>query len=76
MKLKNFNIFQSQQDPRWGEDEIKSGVKLKDYGCLVTDISVVANFYGMDETPDEVVDKINAKGGFTSDGSYYWGKAE
>jgi hypothetical protein len=76
MKLKNFTIFQSQKDPRWGESYIKGTAKLKDYGCLVADISMVANFYGMDETPDEVVNKINAKNGFTSAGEYYWGKAE
>ena len=73
-------IIQSQQDKRWGDKNIKPSAKIKDFGCLITVISIVVNYFrverGFDETPDEVVDKINAKSGFTSDGSYYWGKAE
>jgi len=74
MKIK-LPIIQSQKDPRWGNKDIKSGVKIKDYGCLITDISIVCNYYGMSETPDEVVEKINQKNGFTKAGEYYWGKA-
>jgi uncharacterized protein YvpB len=68
-------VIQSQKDPRWASKLIKAGVSIGDYGCLASCQSMVVNYYGMNETPEELVGKINAKNGYTSDGSYYWGKA-
>lgn len=67
-------VIQSQKDSRWGSKLIKAGVSIADYGCLATCQSMVACFFGMNETPEEVVNKINAKNGYTSAGEYYWGK--
>jgi hypothetical protein len=55
----------SQMDPRWknkplGQDTLTIGK----YGCLLTSLAMVANYYGANETPDALNDKLKAVGGF------------
>jgi hypothetical protein len=54
-------------DPRWknkplGFDKITIG----NYGCLMTSMTMVANYYGFNETPDTVNEKMKAVQGFQS----------
>lgn len=76
MRLQNFTIIQSQKDSRWGNEDMRNGVKIKDYGCLLTCISMTVNYYGVSETPLGVVNKLNRVNGITYNGSYYWKKSE
>lgn len=55
----------SQQDPRWknkrlGQDTITIGK----WGCLLTCMTMVANGFGADETPETLNDKLKGAGGF------------
>lgn len=69
----NLPIIYSQADPRWADNTIgNSGLKFKGYACLLCSEAMCAKYYGYDETPVTLHDKIVAKGGFTNDGRYYW----
>lgn len=55
----------SQQDPRWKNTPLgSSSVTIGGYGCLLTSMTMVANYYGFNETPATVNDKMKAVGGF------------
>lgn len=53
-----------QRDPKWGNDQMgKSGLKLKDYGCLCTSISMLDG-----RTPKEVNALFSKAGAYNSNG--------
>lgn len=63
----------SQKDPQWAEKELgNSGLKMKNFGCLVTDVAQALTLAGWNITPGELVDKLNQVGGFDSDGLLQW----
>ena len=55
----------SQQDPRWKDNPLgNSSLTIGDYGCLMTSMTMVANYYNNNETPATVNEKMTAVGGF------------
>jgi len=72
MKL-TLPIIYWQKDPRWASKKIgKSSLTFSQAACLICCEAMIAKYYGREETPETLHDKIEAKGGFTSTGSYYW----
>jgi len=55
-----------QNDPKW--KGIKLGNQSKEtigsWGCLLTSLTMVANGYGFDETPETINEKMKSAGGF------------
>jgi hypothetical protein len=67
----------SQKDPRWGEKELgSSGLKMKNFGCLVTAIAQSLYNAGWDVNPGSLVDGLNSVGGFDSEGLLNWYKVQ
>lgn len=59
----------SQRDPRWSEVEIPgSTLKIGRFGCLITVVADMANFFGQELTPLDVARICK----FTSTGLLYW----
>ncbi len=55
----------SQTDPRWKNKPLGFDVTtIGSYGCLMTSMTMVANSYGFNETPETVNDKMKAAKGF------------
>ena len=46
----NLTLF-SQRDPKWANDLMAGGGKLKDFGCTVTCLSSISTYYGLPQTP-------------------------
>jgi hypothetical protein len=53
-------------DPRWKDKLLgfDSSSTIGSYGCLMTSMTMVANYYGFNETPDTVNEKMKAAKGF------------
>jgi len=59
----------SQKDPKWGEEFIgSSGLKIKNYGCLITCISSLSSWYGKFKDPAWMAKNLS----FTPSGLFYW----
>ncbi len=60
-----------QTDPRWGSIELSPGVGADDsmsrYGCLITAVSMVGDYYGYHYTPGDVLAKLQKTGGMFGD---------
>jgi hypothetical protein len=56
----------SQMDPDWKDKLLGFDTKstIGEYGCLLTSISMVVNYFGYEETPDTLNEKMKAVGGF------------
>ncbi|MEM7801980.1 MAG: NBR1-Ig-like domain-containing protein, partial [Chloroflexota bacterium] len=57
----------SQIDPRWKTKTLgtrHSDVTIGDWGCLMTCLTMVANYYGKSHTPESMVDRMLDKGLF------------
>lgn len=56
----------SQMDFRWKNKQLGAdpAVTIGKYGCLLTSMAVVANYYGCDETPASLNDHMLKVGGF------------
>jgi hypothetical protein len=55
----------SQMDTRWKDNKLGfSSMTIGNYGCLMTSMTMVANYYGFNETPATVNDKMKAVKGF------------
>lgn len=67
----------SQKEPRVAELELgSSGLKSKNFGCLAIDIVNALNLAGWDVTPEGFFAKMNANGGFDSEGLLQWYKVQ
>lgn len=65
-------ILLSQRDPRWADKPIgASNIKLGRYGCTVTCISMLTDYAGAWQRPDEIA---SHKDWFTKDGLVLWSK--
>jgi len=72
MKILLPNIY-CQKDSRWAGKKINgSSLTFSQAACLICCEAMVARYYGRDEDPATLHDKIETKNGFKSDGSYYW----
>lgn len=56
----------SQTDPRWKDKLLGTDntATIGKYGCLLTCMTVIANGYGFQETPDSLNNKMKSVGGF------------
>jgi len=55
----------SQRDPRWKDKLLgRSDRSIGEYGCLLVDCVMVANYYGFSETPATLNQKMKQAGGF------------
>lgn len=55
----------SQMDPRWKDQALGfDTTTIGKYGCLMTCMTMVANFFGFQETPETVNKKMQAAGGY------------
>ena len=62
--------YLSQRDHRWGKVKIgNSQIDIAHYGCLITCIAMVSDFFGKPITPDEIARNANW---FNSLGSFVW----
>lgn len=70
-------IKYSQFDPLWSKNLLGFNTDPKydlyNFGCLVTSIAMVLRYYGIDETPASLNDKLKAVEGFTDGGLYVHG---
>ena len=58
-----------QYDLEWANKQIgKSGLLMKDFGCVVTALADLAVFYDKDTDPGRLVEQLR----FTKDGLVYW----
>ena len=55
-----------QNDPKWKSTKLGDQNKetIGSWGCLMTSMTMVANGYGFDETPDSINSKMKSAGGF------------
>lgn len=67
----------SQRDGRWAEKCLGSSGKTMDHiGCVVTNVANALIMAGFETDPGQVLDKLNANGGFLDDGRLIWAKVE
>ena len=65
----------SQRDPRWANVKLgASSYTMGSAGCAVTASAMVATTVSASLTPLDLVNCLNANGGFTSGGLLYWSK--
>ncbi len=61
--FKTENLYQN--DDKWGSKKLgNSNETIKNWGCLLTSVTMMLNGIGYNETPDTVNEKMKAKGGF------------
>lgn len=70
----------SQRDPRWSARLLgfntEKQYSIGNYGCLITCITMACNYYGKNETPATINDKLKSVNGFSNGGLYNWGYIE
>ena len=62
------NVQYSQRDPRWKDEVLGfggSGLKIENYGCLVTACSTLLTAYGFPVNPSEMNARLKKIGGFS-----------
>lgn len=63
----------SQNDPQWKNKTLGTSGTIGDFGCLMTDVAMTACYFGHNETPVTLNDKLNRVGGFVSGNLFVWG---
>lgn len=63
----------SQNDSQWRIKTLGSKGTIGDYGCLVTCIAMVCTYFGHEETPSTLNDKLKNNGGFANGNLFVWG---
>ncbi len=63
----------SQNDPQWKNKALGTNGTIGDFGCLLTDVAMTACYFGHNETPVTLNDKLNRVGGFVSGNLFVWG---
>lgn len=67
----------SQRDPKWASELLGFNANtytIGGYGCLITSLVVMANYYGKTETPSTLNKKLKDAKGFSDGNGYYvWG---
>jgi len=82
MKKIQLPTIYSQWDSKWSNDILgfnatNSGFDIYNYGCLITCIAMVLEYYGKKETPKDVNEDFRDSNGFPpNSGNYVWGSAQ
>lgn len=66
----------SQRDSKWAPELLgfnTSTYTIGGYGCLITCLAMVCNYYGKVETPSTINKKLKDVKGFSNGGFYIWG---
>lgn len=63
----------SQNDPRWRDAQLGTKGTIGAFGCLMTDATMVADYYGANETPLTVNEKMKNNGGYQGGNLFVWG---
>lgn len=70
-------VLYSQFDPQWAKHLLGHNIDPKysiyNFGCLLCSLANVCKYYGYDETPLTLQEKLKAVGGFANGGEYVWG---
>lgn len=71
-------IFYSQKDSRWAKKLLGFNTNpvynFYDYGCLVTCLAMLCRYYGKQDDPLSINNKLKEKSGFVAGGgNYIWG---
>ena len=74
MKKLKLPITFSQNDPRWKDKPIGTKGTIGGVGCLMCDGTMVANYYGFQETPLTFNEKLTQNGGYQDGNLMIWGK--
>lgn len=78
MKKINLPIIYSQLDARWGSEKLGYNINpqynIYNYGCLITCLAMVCEYYGIPHNPSTINKLLKDKGGFSNGGGLYiWG---
>ena len=72
MKISLPKIY-SQNDNQWKNKTLGTKGTIGAYGCLLTCIAMTCCYFGHDETPDSLNEKLKANGGYLNGNLYVWG---
>lgn len=61
MRINLLKIY-NQLDPQWKDKRFGTSATIGQYGCLVSCIAMICQYYGKDETPASLVDKVRFSG--------------
>lgn len=77
MKKITIPTLYSQWNIKWANKLLGfntvSTYNIYNYGCLITCLAMVSKYYGFDEDPSDINDKLKSKNGFVQGGLYVWG---
>ena len=75
-KLLNVPFF-SQRDPAWKDKKLDhSSYSIGGYGCALTSVAMVSNYFGHDTDPDRLNTSLTEVGGLDIYGILHWKKVE
>lgn len=63
----------SQNDARWKSKTLGSRGTIGDYGCLITDVAMMCTYFGHEETPETINDKLKRANGYVNGNLFVWG---
>jgi hypothetical protein len=70
-------VLYSQFDSRWANTLLGFNTDPKfniyNYGCLVSCLAMLCQYFGKEETPATLNDKLKGVNGFVTGGNYVWG---
>ena len=72
MKINLPKIY-SQNDERWKNKTLGTKGTIGAYGCLLTNIAMLCVYFGKNETPDTLNEKLKTNGGYVNGNLYVWG---
>lgn len=63
-------LLLSQRDPKWADTRLgKSKLTIGKFGCTITCIAMLSDYFGHDVTPDQIATKLAR---FTPEGLLIW----
>jgi hypothetical protein len=69
----NLPAIYSQRDPKWENQRLgTSNTTIGSYGCLVTCLAMISTYYGHEETPPTMNEKLIQHNGFANGNLYCW----
>ncbi len=63
----------SQNDSKWKNKPLGTSGTIGEYGCLITDVAMTSCYFGHDETPLSINEKLTRGGGYVNGNLFVWG---